>query len=300
LDLQHSPANPSAENLELLSLDIRNAEAMREAVAGVDVVFHLASAHLQVHAASDWYESINVDAVASLVDACRRGKVGRLVHVSSVGIYGDVTDPPANEDSPKNPVNRYEKTKLSGETLALQEAANAGVELFVLRPGWVYGPGCPRTTKLLRTIRKRRFFFIGAATNLRHPIYVADAVEACVLAADAPKSGSGRPYLVVGPRAITVRELVTSCAEALEVASPSIALPRSLGAAAAHACEIGFGLFRANPPFSRRSLAFFDNNNSFDGSAAVQALGFQPKIDLKQGLRQSVATLDSPSLGTCG
>ena len=202
-----------------------------------------------------------------------------------------VPDPPADEDAPKHPGNEYERTKLEGETIARREADRRGLDLLVLRPGWVYGPGCPRTEKLLRTIRKRRFVYIGAGDNLRHPIHADDMVEAFALAASAPSTASGRAYLVVGPRAVTVRELVQTCARVQNVSPPTLRLPRTMGVALGRGFELGFGLLRRDPPFSRRSLAFFDNDNAFDGRLAAKHLGFEPGIDLDQGLASTVAAL---------
>lgn len=288
----HAFAGDAAElGSSLHEMDIRDPAALEAVLEGAETVFHLASAHLQVGAPRGWYESVNVDAAAALVTACSRAGVRQLVHTSSVGIYGHVEHPPADEDSPKRPANEYERTKLQGETIVIQKARELEVDLVVLRPGWVYGPGCPRTAKLLDTVRRGRFLYVGDGSNLRHPIYVADAVQAFLLAARAPEHARGRPYLVVGPRAVTVRELVECCAAALGVATPSLRLPRALVSPMAWIAEVGFGMLRREPPLSRRSLAFFDNDNSFDGRAAEEHLGFRPTIDLPRGLQDTVATL---------
>ena len=291
LDRRHDPSVADRPGVSFIQGDIRDHAALEELTSGADTVFHLASAHLQVHAEANWYRSINVDAMTPLIEACSRAGVRRMVHTSSVGIYGHVPDPPADEDAPKHPGNEYERTKLEGETIARREADRRGLDLLVLRPGWVYGPGCPRTEKLLRTIRKRRFVYIGAGDNLRHPIHADDMVEAFALAASAPSTASGRAYLVVGPRAVTVRELVQTCARVQNVSPPTLRLPRTMGVALGRGFELGFGLLRRDPPFSRRSLAFFDNDNAFDGRLAAKHLGFEPGIDLDQGLASTVAAL---------
>lgn len=297
VDLHGSLEASASARSETVRADVRDEAAMEAALAGADTVFHLASAHLQVHAPADWYESVNVRAMASLVALCARAGVRRLVHTSSVGIYGHVQNPPAREDSPKNPESEYERTKLAGETVALQEARRVGLDLVVLRPGWVYGPGCPRTAKLLRSIRRGRFVYIGAGRNLRHPIHVDDMVEAFALAADAPGSVARRAYLVVGPRAVTVRELVETCARVQDVRPPAVHVPRPVGVLLGVALESSFGLLRRDPPFSRRSLAFFDNDNAFDGSAAAGELGFVPRVDLVEGLSRSVEAEPRPARG---
>lgn len=290
LDLHRAPDIDTKADLEFVQMDVRDENRLGQVLEGADAVFHLASAHLQVRAPEGWYESVNVHAVKALVAACAVAKVGRLIHVSSVGIYGHVENPPADEGSPKRPENEYERTKLEGETLALQEARERGVDLIVLRPGWVYGPGCPRTAKLLRSIRKGRFFYVGEGANLRHPIFIDDAVLAMSRAAEAPSSACGRPYLIVGPRPVTVRELVSTGATVLGVAPPTRRVPRTSILAMAWMVEKSSGALRREPPFSRRSLAFFENDNAFDGQAAVRGLGFRATVDLEEGLRRTVST----------
>ena len=87
--------------------------------------------------------------------------IGRFVHCSSVGVYGDIKNPPADEESECQPDVAYEKSKLAGEKAVLGYAQESGYELTVVRPAWVYGPQCPRTLKLFRTIKKGTFFLRG-------------------------------------------------------------------------------------------------------------------------------------------
>lgn len=290
VDLLRREDFPETAGIEYHALDIRDGAAMAEVVRAVDTVFHLASAHLQLRAPRGWYESVNVGGVDALIGACARAGVRRVVHASSVGVYGHVAHPPADEDAPKHPTSEYERTKLRGERAALERAGREGVSLIVLRPGWVYGPGCPRTAKLLRAIRRGRFFYAGDGSNLRHPIYVADAVEAFLLAARAPEATAGRPYLIVGPRAVTVRELVETSARVLGVPAPTRRLPRAAVRALALGVETGFRALGREPPISRRSLAFFEHDNAFTGRAARARLGFQPRVELEDGLEETLRT----------
>jgi nucleoside-diphosphate-sugar epimerase len=295
IDLDARPGIPEHPALQFQAMDIRDESSLEETLGGADTVFHLASAHLQLNAPSGWYESINVDAVGFLVAACARTGIRRLVHTSSVGVYGDVRNPPADEDSAKNPVSEYERTKLMGESAAFDGAKLHGVELIVLRPGWVYGSGCARTAKLLRTIQRGRFLYVGGGANLRHPIHIDDAIDAFLRAADAPASACGRPFLIVGPRAVSVRELVEECADVLGVSRPSLSMPRALMLLLTGTVELAFKMLRREPPISRRSLAFFENNNSFDGQAAAKQLGFRPRFDLNDGLRRTAMALQMPT-----
>ena len=288
---QSPPALFGARGPRYATVDIRDADMVSRALEGADVVFHLASVHLEVRASADAFAAVNVRAVEDLVEASARAGVRRFVHTSSVGIYGHVTQPPAREESPVNPVSPYERSKLAGERAALARAAQVGLDLIIVRPAWVYGPGCPRTAKLIRSLRKQRFLYVGRGANLRHPIYIDDMVEAFERAADAAPDLAGRAFIAAGPRALPLRDLVNTFARALEVPPPRLALPRSVGWALGVAGELAFGAVGRDAPFSRRSLAFFENDNAFDGTAARRALGFEPRIDLEEGARRTVSAL---------
>jgi len=286
-----------SEGVKRLEVDVRDESALREAFHGARFVFHLASAHLQHGAPAEWYHSVNVEGSRSVIAAAKAAGVARVVHTSSVGIYGHVASPPADEDTPKHPTNDYEHTKLLGETAALELASELGTELVVLRPGWVYGPGCPRTAKLLRTIRRGRFFYVGDGSNLRHPLYVSDAVEAFIVAAHASTERTGRAYIIVGPAPTSVRELVECCAAAQGLEPPRLRLPRGLVRAGLLGNELAFGLLRREPPVSRRSLAFFEHDNAFSGRRAAEELGFRPRVGLEEGVRATVTALESATVG---
>ena len=286
LDVHAPPADFARLGVAFDIQDLRDTSRLAAAVAGMQVVFHLASVHLDVGASDEEFEAVNVKAVAQLVEACAAARVRRLVHVSSVGVYGHVQNPPANEQAPLHPVNTYERTKRAGEDAARQAAARHGVDLVIIRPSWVYGVGCPRTEKLMGALQKGRFFYIGAAKNLRHPIYIDDFLDGLVLAANAGPEIAGSTFNIAGPHWMTVEEMVTTFAQAMQVSPPRVRIPRWLGFAAGWSAEQIGAAAKINPPISRRTLAFFENDNAFDIGAARKALGFDPRTELVDGVRR--------------
>jgi nucleoside-diphosphate-sugar epimerase len=107
--------------------DFREKERMEELLRGVDVVFHLASAHLQVSLKESEYWDINVHSLPALLELARRSGVQRFVHCSSVGTFGNLSQWPANEESLCRPQSIYGETKLAGEDAVLK---------FYERPGF--------------------------------------------------------------------------------------------------------------------------------------------------------------------
>ncbi len=294
----HPPAGPPGRDggsVDFRVQDIREPKGLAAALEGIDTVFNLASVHLDVHATPEQFQSVNVKALEQLIHLSVAAKVRRVVQVSSVGVYGHVAHPPAAEDAPLNPDNEYEKTKAAGERAAREAARRTGLDLVIVRPSWVYGVGCPRTAKLIRSLRKRRFFFIGRGNNLRHPIYIDDMLEALVLAARAGPEVSGRTFNIAGPRWMTVEEMVGEFARALRMPPPAFHAPRWLGLSVGWAAEQVSAVVGAEPPVSRRTLAFFENDNAFDIGAARRALGFEPKTDLPGGARAVIASYSGAS-----
>ena len=282
--LQHQSANP---HLEALRGDITDENLLKQLVEGVDIVYHLASAHLDVSLSDEHYRSVNVGATLSLLEAARQAGVKRFVHCSSVGVIGDVENPPADETTECHPTNIYERTKLEGEREALAYSRRTGFPVVVMRPAWVYGPRDPRTIKLIWTISKGRFFFFGNGRNMRHPVYISDAVKGLELCASA-EGVNGEVFIIAGENAVPVAQLVTVMSRELGVRAPKLHLPIAMGLLVGHSLEMAFKVIGKQPPFSRRSVDFFLKHNAYDIGKAKHKLGYQPQVDLQTGMQKTI------------
>lgn len=282
--LGHAAGNPT---LELLIGDLTSEGLSSPLMAGIDVVYHLASAHLDVSRSEDYYHLVNVAATKTLLKEAHAAGVKRFVHCSTNGVLGNINRIPADETAPCYPTNIYEQTKLLGEQAALDFYRTTGFAVVVARPAWVYGPRCPRTARLLRTVRKGRFVMFGAGKTLRHPIYVSDAVRG--LERCAERGVPGEIYFLAGDRTVSLNQLVQTIADVQGVRRPFIRLPIPLGLAAAYGIQSLFGLLGRRPPISRRTLDFYLKNNSYDIAKARRELGFAPEIDLSNGLQLTLA-----------
>ena len=267
--------------------DIRSNKVVSRAVQDVEVVFNLAAAHLEVGSDEDHFRSVNVTALENLLKASRSAGVRRFVHCSSVGVYGPLRTVPADEDTECHPEIAYEKTKFEGEHVVRSVADNVGLHAVILRPSWVYGPGCPRTLKIVRSVVKKRFFFAGDGGNLRHPIHVDDLLTAFELAA-AASIPAGEVILVAGPRAVSTRQLFDEIAKQLDSRFKPPTLPLGLVRLGCFGMEKIFSLAGQEPPFSTRSLKFFEENSSFTTDKASRLLGFEPTVELAEGLRRTI------------
>ncbi|MFO7679880.1 MAG: NAD-dependent epimerase/dehydratase family protein [Chloroflexota bacterium] len=284
-NLDHIAHHP---RLEIIQNDLTDTDSLPLWVQDVDVVYHLASAHLDVTQPDSYYHRVNVEATQHLLAAAHQSGLRRFVHCSTNGVVGDLQNPPVDETAVCHPTNIYEQTKLLGEQAALNFAAATGLSVIVVRPAWVYGPRCPRTARLLRMVRKGRFLLFGNGRTLRHPIYISDAVTGFELCAAAPEMAVGQIYFLAGPHTITIADLVKTAASVQNVPPPRWRLPLFVGYTAGYASQWAFKPTRKQPPFSRRSLDFYLKDNAYHIEKARRDLGFNPQIDLRTGLQQTV------------
>lgn len=291
LDLNLDTVRPLADSghCELVEGDVADVEVLKRCLQDVDVVYHLAAAHLGASVPRSEFWRVNVDGLRQFLIESGNAGVRRFVHCSSVGVYGHVDNPPADEETPCYPDLPYEESKLEGEHVVMAAVQDGIVPAVILRPAWVYGSGCHRTEKLFRMIGKGRFVIAGDGTSMRHCVYVQDMVDAFQLAT-TPEAAIGQVMIIGDSQAVTIRELVDSIAELTGAARPK-SVPLGLMSIAAAVAESTFRLFRREPPISRRTLKFFTANTAFDIGRARKLLGYEPRYDLKTGLAETYRQL---------
>lgn len=268
--------------------DLRNAGAVADAVAGVDVVYHIAAIYREAGTAPDMYRQVNVTAVAALIEAARQAGVRRVVHCSTVGVHGDVEHPPANEDAPLRPGDLYQETKLEGERLARDLGTRLGIEVTIVRPTGIYGPGDRRLLKLFRGVARGRFPMLGSGEIYYHLTYIDDLVEGFRLCGEHP-AAAHRTYILAGGEVTTLNELVNRIATAAGTAPPRTHWPVWPVWMAGALCEVICRPFGLEPPLYRRRVDFYTKSRAFDISRARAEIGFAPAVGLDSGIRRTLA-----------
>lgn len=276
-----------AMGVECREVDIGDAGEVLAELRDFDTVYHIAAAFRVEHVDTDEFTRVNVSATRNLLAAARENGVPRFVHCSTVGVQGDIDDPPATEGYRYAPGDHYQASKLEGELLAL-EAARDGLAVSVVRPAGIYGPGDTRFLKLFRPISRGRFVMIGSGDILYHLTYIDDLVDGIVRAGRRPEA-VGEVFTLAGPRATTLRELVDAIADATGARRPRLRLPYAPVYWASVACERLCKLVGLSPPLYPRRVEFFAKDRAFDISKARELLGYDPQVDLAEGLRRTAA-----------
>lgn len=273
--------------VECRVVDLRDGADVRARFEAFDRVYHIAAAYRTEHADRDEFRAINVEATRHLLEASREADVGRFVHCSTVGVQGEIEDPPADEDYRFKPGDHYQQSKLDGELLARQAFAD-GLPGAVVRPVGIYGPGDTRFLKLFRPIHRGRFVMIGNGKSLYHMTYIDDLVEGFVLSGSVD-GALGQVFTIGGARSTTLRELVDLIAEVLEKPRPRLRVPLAPVLAAAVVCEKVCQPLGISPPLYPRRVEFFQLDRSFDIGRARKLLGYEPRVDLREGIARTAA-----------
>lgn len=272
---------------EIGSID--DEAALAQAVPGHDVVFNLASAFRDIHEGTALFQRVDVDGTRLLLEVARREGVRRVVHCSTQGVHGSLPRGavPGDEESPIAPIDYYCEAKVDAERVC-REFVDSGMDIVILRPTSIYGPGDTfGWLKLFRMCRAGRFVMIGSGRTSNHPVYVEDLARAFVLAAEVPEAHGG-VYLIGAAEYVTLNELVRAVGRAQ---GRSVRILRFPWYAPVHfvawGVEILSRVFRFDPPIFRRRLTWFTTNRGWDISRARSELGYRPEVDLDEGLRRT-------------
>jgi len=272
--------------IELVVGDVRDDAALLKAVAGTEVVYHIAALYREAGRSTDTYRAVNADAVRRLIEAAAAARVRRVVHCSTVGVHGDIERPPANEEAPLRPGDVYQVTKVEGERLARDAGTRLGIEVTIARPTGIYGPGDRRLLKLFRAA-VRRFPILGSGEIYYHLTYIDDLIEGLRLCGEHA-AAANRTYILAGGEVTTLNDLVATIADIAGVAPPRLHLPVWPFWVAGAVCEAVCAPFGIEPPIYRRRVDFYTKSRAFDISRARQEIGYSPRVGLREGIGRTL------------
>jgi nucleoside-diphosphate-sugar epimerase len=156
-----------------------------------------------------------------------------------------------------------------------------------LRPAAIYGPGDPERFFLIyKRVASGKFPMFGSGKTYYHPLYIDNLVDAFVLAMEDGK-GEGEAYLIADEHYVEIEDLVRRVARSLNVDVKIPHYPVWPVVAAGHIVEKACRPFGIAPPIFPRRVDWYRQNRAFRIDKAKRDLGYQPRVDLDEGLRRT-------------
>ena len=273
--------------VELAMGDLRDPGSLGSAVKDVAVVYHIGALFRTENVSRQEMWDVNVDGTRALLDAAIAAGVTRFVHCSTVGVHGEITNPPGNEETPYGPGDAYQESKTEGERIAVRYMQEGRLPVVVFRPAGIYGPGDLRFLKLIKAINARRFVMLGPGTVQYQLVFIEDLIDGILLCGTNARA-PGAVYILTGESPVTLNQLVTMIAGVLNVPEPRWHFPVAPVYAAGFVCEMVFKPLGISPPLYRRRVDFFRKTRAFDISKARRELGFHPRTELVSGLATTI------------
>src|ERR1700681_1024336 len=229
--------------------DLRDAASLKKAVAGCDVIFHVAADYrLWVRDPEQMYRS-NVEGTKAILEAARDSKVRRVVYTSSVAAMGFQSNGHlANEDSPvslANMIGPYKRSKFMAEEIAIQ-AGRSGMHVVIVNPTTPIGERDIKPTPTGRIVvdfLKKKFpAYVDTGLNL---VDVAECARGHIAALE--KGTSGGRYILGGEN-LTLKQILDRLAVITGLPSPKMKLPYAVALAAGVVDEILTGRILGREP----------------------------------------------------
>ncbi len=262
--------------------ELTDHASLRSAVEGCDLVFHLA-ATVNLNKPRSYYREVNVGGTEALAEAALAVGVQRFVYVSSVSVYGMGAGPGLDESSPHlESRDAYADTKLEAEAVIRRMVAERGLPAVIAQPSQAYGPGDQNWTMTpIRLIRAGRLSLVNRGTGVIQPIYIDDLVDALVATARFGTVGSS--YILCGKEVVTLRDYLARLSTMLDKPPPS-SVPYWVAFSVAAVNEMAALVLGYEPTLSRRAVRSQVLKTTFVGDKASRELGFNPAIDMDEGM----------------
>jgi nucleoside-diphosphate-sugar epimerase len=279
--------------VEIIRGDVTDPSAIQRALDGVDVVVHCA-AKVGDSGPVEEYRTVNVEALRSLIDACRSRPLKRFIHMSSLGVYEAKhhhgTD--ESEPLPATHLDGYTQTKVEADRLAQEYQKKYRMPLVILRPGFVYGP---RDRVVLPNLIKRmtsgKVHYLGGDRRALNTIYIGNLIEAVFLAAEKPEA-IGQIYNLTDGEFVSKRRFFESVSDGMGLRRSKQILPRWLAALVVRQVERQMRRAIAKgkkPLLTPAQFKFLLLNLDFSIEKAKKELGYKPRFTFEEGMRETLA-----------
>jgi nucleoside-diphosphate-sugar epimerase len=271
--------------------DVRRWSSLRQAVQGADVVFHCAG---KAEPTGRWVDFLEVNVLGTerVIQAALEHGVRRIVHVSSIGIYGpQPTGVIISEDKgyDPNPGARgfYTRSKIEADHIAHWYTIERAAPITVIRPGTIYGPGGKGGLVRAGVRLGRLNVVFGNGSNLLPLVYVENVVDALMLAARR-ETAYGRAYNIVDDDEVTQQMYVEHMGQALGLRQSTVYLPLPAVRMLASGADLARAALRGRRSpqglFHRISRSL--QRVMYDTSCAKQKLTWHSRVSFEEALKR--------------
>ena len=275
--------------------NVGQPDGWRDQLEGVDAVIHTAAIVSNSPSLEEAWQ-VNVLGTRHVLDAAVAAGVRRFVHLSSIRVFSDLGFPDGvTEDHPVRPDgNPYVDTRIASEQVVLQAHAAGQIEATIVRPGDVYGPASrPWTVLPVEMIRKRQFFLPARGRGIHSPVYVDDLVDGISRATMRPE-GVGQVFTLAGGVGVPTAEFFGHYYRML--GRRPVLLPTSLALAIAGGAAVPARLVDPGTEISTVAVRYFCRTGTYSIEKARRLLGYEPQVDLAEGMVRVEAWLRSEGL----
>lgn len=277
--------------------DISKPGPWQDALAGSDLVIHTAAVVSNaVDPETTW--QVNVLGTRHVVDAAASAGVARLVHFSSVRAFSDLHYPdgvdehwPVRADG-----NAYVDTKIASEHVVLQAHAEGAIGATIVRPGDVYGPGSrPWVVLPLQAMRDGSFALPASGRGVFSPVYVDDLVDGILKAASHPDA-AGQILTLTGPSTATTAEYFGYLHRMLGRDGNPRTVPTPVAVSFAAVVSTATRLRGKSTEVNPATVRYLARTGGYSSAKARALIGYEPKVDLDEGMRRTEAWLRDEGL----
>lgn len=276
--------------------DLRDRAQITSACARMDAVYHVGALSAPWGRSADFH-AINVGGTEHVIAGCMQHNVGRLIVVSSPSVLFNGRDQQLLNDAAPYParfISTYSATKKLAED-RVNAAIRQGLPALIVRPKAIFGPGDTALfPRLIRAARAGRLPQIGSGRNLVDLTYVANVVQALVLALQAP-GAVGKTYTITNGEHVPIWNVIRMVLRQLDIPAQLRTLPVTVAMAVARLMELRARLTGREPLLTRYSVAALARTQTYDISAARHDLGYLPAVSVAEGIRLTLADLQAPA-----
>ncbi len=266
-------------NVEVVRGEISDFQALDKACKNIDTVMHLAG--IIDYRNKQLTDKVNYEGTRNVVNAALKNSVPRFIFMSSVSVYGKSKYLPMDENHPKNPQSCYGESKLLAENYVLA----SGLNCVVIRSPAIYGKDyLEGFSNILNAIKSGKMAVVGNGKNHIQFIHIDDCVQAFLLVLEN-KEANG-VFNIAGPDVMTQEQIIALAAKIIGVDAPKKRISKSAAYMLARLEKIKSIVTKREPRLKPEFVSIISDDRYYDISRAKHILGFEPKVDYAQGIRE--------------